>query len=67
MWPKQSGQKMGQRVSGLGTAEHLILLEGVYTPSVIVGEVGGSSGHHNRDVDSRVKARAILGDPDKSI
>jgi hypothetical protein len=39
----------------------------VYAPPVVVSELRGSSGRCNRDIDLRVKARAILGDLDESI
>jgi hypothetical protein len=36
-------------------------------PAIVVGEVGGCSGHCTRDVDLRIEAGAVLGDPDESV
>jgi hypothetical protein len=65
--PRQSGQKVGQRVSGPGAGEGLVLLEGALAPPSVVGEALGGSRRCDRDIDLRVEARAVLADSDKSI
>jgi hypothetical protein len=64
---RKGGRKPSWRISGWSIGEGLILPESTHVPAVVVGEVGGGPGHRNRDVDLRVEAGAVLGDPDESI